>query len=57
MTLDSVTSFSRIRNMRNTCKRIYHKVLLKVDVFSGGKLEISEVFTYLFVVSCVLKSK
>ena len=57
MTLDSVTSFSRIRNMRNTCKRIYHKVLLKVDVFSGGKLEISEILTYLFVVSCVLKSK
>ena len=59
MTLDGVTSFSRIKILRNICKRLYYSQSFWWDFFScnGGKLEKSEGYTFLFVVSCVLESK
>ena len=57
--LDGVTLFSRIKNLWNTCECHYYGRSSWWDFFShnGGKLETSEGYTYLLVVSCMLESK
>ena len=40
MTLDGVTSFSRIKNVRNTCITV--KIVGGISLCNGGKLEKSE---------------
>ena len=52
MTLDGVMSFSRMKNLQNTCKRLYYSQRFWQDGFScnGGKLVITEGYTCLFVV-------
>ena len=60
MTLDGGTSFSRIKNLRNTCKCSYYSQRSWRDFYScnGGKLATSEGYTCLFgVFFCVLESK
>ena len=49
MTLDGVTSFFRIINLRNTCKRIYYSQSSRRDLFScnGGKLAFPSFLVYL----------
>ena len=43
MTLDSVTSFSRIKNVRNTCNAcITVKIVGGISLCNSGKLEESE---------------
>ena len=60
MTFDGVMSFSRIKNLRNTCKRLCNITVKDVGGISscnGGKLEKSEGYNCFLVVSCVLESK
>ena len=51
--------FSRIKNLRNTCKCLYYSKSFWWDVSScnGRKLATSEGCTCLFIFSCVLESK
>ena len=42
MMLDGVTSFSRIKNVRNTCACITVKIVGGISLCNGGKLEESE---------------
>ena len=58
MTLDGVTSFLRLKNVTNTCKRM-RRSLSTAGVLqcNGGKLEEAEDFKYVFVVYFVLESK
>ena len=57
MTLDGVTSFSRIKNVRNTSKRcITVKIVGGISLCNGGKLEVSEgsnCFFHRFFFLCV----
>ena len=57
--LDGITSFSRIKNSRNSCKRLCYSQNSWRDFFSynGGKLETSEGYTCRLVASYVLESK
>ena len=57
-TLDGVMLFSRIKNSRNTWKCLYYSQNSWRDFFScnGGKLETSEEYACLLVVSHVLES-
>ena len=58
MTLDGVTSFSRIKNVRNTCKRcITVEIVGGISLCNGGKLEEPEGSNCFFIVFCVLESK
>ena len=57
-TLDGVTSFSHVNNVRNACKRQrYSQTVGEISVFDGGKFEESEGYNSLFVVFYVLESK
>ena len=64
LTLDGVTSFMRIINVRNTCKRLRYsqncgaiKTVAGFIQCNGGKLKESERYNFLFIGSCVLESK
>ena len=58
MTLDGVTSFSHIKNVRNTCIACSTvKIVGGISLCNGGKLEESEGSNCFFIVFCVLESK
>ena len=58
MAFDGVTSFLRLKDVKNTCKRMRRcLVLAGVLQCKGGKLEEAEDFKFVFVVYCALKSK
>ena len=58
MTLDDVTSFLGVINLRNTCKKLALQSNLLAGFLqcNGGKLEESEGYNCFFIVSCVLES-
>ena len=57
-TLDGVKSFSRIKNIRNTCKRLYYSQnCWRISLCNDGKLEESEGSNCFFHRFCVLESK
>ena len=51
MSLDDVTSFLRLKDVINTCKR------MRRSLSNGGKLGNAEDFKCVFVVNCALESK
>ena len=57
MALDGVTSFLRLKDVTNTCKRMRKSIVAGVLQCKGGKLEEAEDFKFVFVVYCALKSK
>ena len=59
MALDGVTSFLRLKDVTNTCKRMRSglKVLAGVLQCKGGKLEEAVDFKFVFVVYGAIKSK
>ena len=58
MMLDGVTSFLRLKNVTNTCKRMRCSLSIGgVLQCNGGKLEEAEDFKCVFVVYFVLESK
>ena len=57
MALDGVTSFLRLKDVTNTCKRMRRSLSMGDLQCKGGKLEVIEDFKFVFVVYCVLKSK
>ena len=52
MALDSVTSFLRLKDVTNTCKRMRHQLLVGIIQCNGGKLEEVEDFKCVIVVYC-----
>ena len=59
MSLDGVTSFLRLKDITNTCKRMRRGLSIWAGVLQckGGKLEDAEDFKFVFVVYCAIKSK
>ena len=57
--LDVVMSFSSVKNLGNTCKYLYYSLISWRNFFScnGGKLETTEGYICLFIVSSVLELK
>ena len=58
MALDGVTSFGRLKDVKNTCNRLRNSPAL-ADFFqcNGGKLEDAEDFKSVFIVYCEFESK
>ena len=53
MALDGVTSFSRLKDVINTCERMRHSQTIGGNLqYNGGKLEEAEDFKCVFVVYC-----
>ena len=57
MALDGVTSFLRLKDVTNTCKRMRHSPTVGRISCNGGKLEEAENFKCVFLVYCVLELK
>ena len=66
LTLDGVTTFLRIINLRNTCKRLRYSQafgeISSVQQCNGRQLEESEgffffFFFFFFIISCLLETK
>ena len=58
MALDGVTSFLRLKDVTNTCKRMRRGLSIGgSSSVQDGKLEEAEDFKFVFVVYCALKSK
>ena len=58
MALDGKTSFLRLKDVTNTCKRMRRGLSMAgVLQCKGGKLEEAEDFKFVFAVYCELKSK
>ena len=58
MALDGVTSFLRLKDVTNTCKRMRRGLSIGgSSSVQGGKLEEAEGFKFVFAVYCALKSK
>ena len=61
MALDGVTSFSRLKDVTNTRKRMRRSLSIggssSVQIANGGKLGKTEDFKCVFVGYCVLESK
>ena len=56
--LDGVTSFLRLKDIINTCKRMRRGLSIGgSSSVHGGKLEEAEDFKFVFVVYCAIKSK
>ena len=58
MALDGVTSFLRLKEVKNKWKRMRHSPTIGGIVqCNGGKLEEDKAFECVFVVNCLLESK
>ena len=58
MALDGVTSFLRLKDVTNTCKRMRRGLSIGgSSSVQGGKLEEAEDFKFVFAVYCASKSK
>ena len=58
MALDGVTSFLRLKDVTNTCKRMRRGLSIGgSSSVKGGKLQEAEDFKFVFAVYCALKSK
>ena len=58
MALDGVTSFLRLKDVTNTCKRMRRGLSIGgSSSVQGGKLQEAEDFKFVFAVYCALKSK
>ena len=58
MVLDSITSFLRLKDVTNTCKRMRHSPTIGgISSVQWQKLEEAEAFKCVFVAYCVLESK
>ena len=57
MALDGITSFLRLKDVTNTCKRMRHSLTIgRISSLQCGKLEEAEYFKCVFAVNCVLES-
>ena len=58
MALDGVTSFLRLKDVTNTCKRMRRGLSIGGSCsVQGGKLKEAEDFKFVFVLYCAIKSK
>ena len=58
MTLDGVTSFLRLKDVTNTCKRMRRGLSIgRSSSVQRRNLEEAERFKFVFVVYCAIKSK
>ena len=58
MALDGVTSFLRLKDVTNTCKRMRRGLSIGgSSSVQRGKLKEAEDFKFVFAVYCALKSK
>ena len=58
MTLDGVTSFRRLKDVTNTCKRMRNSPTIAGFLkCNGRKLEEAEDFKCVFLVLCVIEAK